>query len=145
MGCIKERTHKRCPVCAEDKPLDEFHIVKPKRGGTFLQGRCKVCNAQYCRRWFSENKHRLKSLNRQSHLRVEHGLTPEAYEALFQAQNGLCAICFRPCNTHKNLSIDHDHKSGKIRGLLCRNCNCAIGQAREDVTILKSMIAYLER
>jgi len=77
------------------------------------------------------------------------GITPERYADLFRSQNGACAICKNPetatrLGKVKALSVDHCHKSGAIRGLLCSDCNTGIGKLKDDVTILQSAIRYLE-
>lgn len=75
-------------------------------------------------------------------LKTRYGITPEQYTILLTMQRGVCAICQKP-PFRVRLAIDHDHKTGKIRGLLCRRCNCGIGNARESTAILAMMIAYL--
>lgn len=71
-----------------------------------------------------------------NHARFNH------YDDLFHSQSGLCAICRKSVN-HKTSHIDHDHESGKIRGLLCINCNHLLGQAKDSVLILERAIEYL--
>ena len=76
------------------------------------------------------------------------GITPEKYAELFKSQNGTCAICTNPetatrLGKVKALSVDHCHKSGAIRGLLCSDCNTGIGKLKDDVKILQSAIQYL--
>lgn len=83
-----------------------------------------------------------------SHLRKSFGMTLEEYMAKHAAQNGKCAICRRPETSTRNgktksLAVDHCHKSGKIRDLLCAACNKAIGLLKEDVGVLTAAIAYL--
>ena len=60
------------------------------------------------------------------------------------AQDGLCAICERHPEDGV-LRVDHDHSTGKIRGLLCRHCNLALGNMSDDVSLLRKAIAYLEK
>jgi hypothetical protein len=68
-----------------------------------------------------------------------YGLTPVEHADLVARQKGLCAICNEP----KDLCIDHDHKTGQVRGLLCTNCNLGIGNLKDDPEILRKAIAYL--
>lgn len=79
----------------------------------------------------------------------KYGLTPEQYTEMLESQNGVCAICGDPPaggNTSMSrLHVDHDHDTGKNRALLCGRCNTGLGQLREDVRILKNMIAYIEK
>lgn len=140
---LTNRTHKKCTICAAIKPLNEFHIVKPKRGGTFPQSRCKQCNQIYCKNWFAQNSHKLFMAGRKSHLKHQYGITVEQYEELMIIQKGRCAICQQLCPTGNSLSVDHHHDSGKVRGLLCRNCNSALGYSKENLAILQRMIDYL--
>lgn len=71
-------------------------------------------------------------------------ITFEEYNKLFVMQYGKCSICkVHQNNLKRTLVVDHDHKNGKIRGLLCQNCNTALGHAKESISILESMIHYL--
>ena len=68
---------------------------------------------------------------------------PESdYNAMWAAQDGKCAICRQPCI--KALSVDHCHKTGRIRGLLCMRCNMALGLFKDDTAMMKRAIDYLE-
>jgi hypothetical protein len=85
-----------------------------------------------------------------SRARRRYGLSQEQFDKMFQEQNGVCAICFRPERSTKNgklkaLSIDHNHSTGKVRKLLCDGCNHALGYAEENTIILASMIEYIRR
>lgn len=75
-------------------------------------------------------------------LEKKNGLTQERYEATVQKQNGCCAICHKPT---KNLYIDHCHKTGKFRALLCNLCNTGLGMFFESVEIMSSAIRYVQR
>jgi hypothetical protein len=80
-------------------------------------------------------------------LKREYGITVQEYENLVASQNGVCAVCRSPVrgNRWKRLHIDHDHLTGKVRGLLCNNCNFAIGQMADDPARLRAAADYLER
>ena len=65
---------------------------------------------------------------------------------MYDVQNGVCAICKKSGDGKwKKLCVDHDHKTGKVRQLLCRRCNMILGQAYDDSGLLADMIAYLNR
>lgn len=88
------------------------------------------------------NAHR-KTTWRGWHLQNRYGITVEQYKEMFEKQGGLCAICGKPEQIHANLSVDHCHISGKVRGLLCTNCNRAIGLLGDNKDILRKAIEYL--
>ena len=75
-----------------------------------------------------------------------HGLTVEEFRALLEAQNSLCAICRGPWRgwNGQNPHIDHCHKTGRVRGLLCASCNSALGRFGDDPELLRRAAAYLE-
>jgi hypothetical protein len=76
----------------------------------------------------------------------KYGITIEKYDELLQTQNGGCAICGRTENGRKkNFIVDHDHKTEKVRGLLCTQCNAGLGNFRDDPSLLQSAIDYLRR
>jgi hypothetical protein len=86
-------------------------------------------------------------------LRLEkYGMTAAQYEAMFISQGGKCAVCGSDGSNHFSkygvpspLLIDHDHKTGKVRGLLCSNCNSALGQAHDNPELLEMLAEYLRR
>lgn len=93
------------------------------------------------------NKEQNARWSRKSYLRIKYGLTPEAYDAILQVQNGVCAICggLNPGKTaDHSLAVDHSHVSGKIRGLLCIKCNAGLGSFDDNIERMKKAIAYLE-
>lgn len=70
-------------------------------------------------------------------------MTEDEYNELWNAQEGLCAICQKKCI--KALAIDHCHKTNNVRGLLCMKCNTALGSFNDDVILLKRAIEYIEQ
>lgn len=88
---------------------------------------------------------------REWNMQTKFGITGEQYAAMLKAQGGVCAICEeaerrpdRRTGEMKALAIDHDHKTGKVRGLLCADCNTAIGLLDDDPELLRAAIAYLD-
>ena len=82
---------------------------------------------------------------RESNLKQRYNLSIEEYENLLRSQNGQCKICKATKNkSNRRLSVDHCHKSGKIRGLLCNHCNVAIGMLKDNPELLKQAISYLK-
>jgi hypothetical protein len=84
-------------------------------------------------------------MSRASHLKNAYGLTQDEYDAQLSYQNGGCAICGRkPEPEEKNFPVDHNHKSGSRRGILCSNCNLAVGFFRDSPSRCRKAAAYLE-
>lgn len=86
-----------------------------------------------------------KRKQREYHLGKKFGLTVEQYDEMLAAQGGGCAICGRPPRDDISLHVDHDHESGRVRGLTCFRCNNALGDFNDDPTLLASASAYLDR
>lgn len=90
--------------------------------------RCKACAAKS---------------RREAHVERTYGLGPDGYEALFAVQDGKCAIC-RKRQLDRAIAVDHDHKTGAVRGLLCHRCNHdLLGAAYDSVRILQAAVNYL--
>ncbi len=95
------------------------------------------------RAWHKKNP----NAKRASVLKCQYGLTLKDYDLMFEAQQGLCAICGR-VETSRNqwglkaLAVDHDHKTGKVRGLLCSHCNTKLGHL-EDLEFITKARIYL--
>jgi ribosomal protein L34E len=88
---------------------------------------------------------------KKANLKRDFGITLEYYHELLESQNECCAICGKPevIKTQRGnvrmLSVDHDHTTREVRGLLCMKCNSLIGHAKEEVSILERAIAYLKK
>lgn len=97
-------------------------------------------------KWKKRHPKKYKLSHFKTHLKMKYGITLEEFEALWKKQNGLCAICKRPLTRRKHgYSVDHNHKTNKIRGLLCGNCNFLLGNSHENPQILEQAILYLQR
>lgn len=137
---------KPCTKCGKLKNWREFNKQFSNRDG--LAYYCKKCESKY-QKDRAKNP-QVKADNKNRLLKNFFGLTLEEYKAKFDEQNGLCAICNKPeVKLHHRtgeiiaLAVDHDHKTGKVRKLLCHRCNLLLGNCEEDIDILKAMIAYL--
>lgn len=87
------------------------------------------------------------ALARKSNLRNLYGITPEIYDELLAAQGGACAICRGDIagKSKKYFSVDHDHTSGRVRGLLCEGCNFGLGKFKDSSELLQAAISYLAK
>lgn len=79
------------------------------------------------------------------HLKRKYGISSEQRNEMIKVQDNKCAICGRPPTQGRKLHVDHDHKTNKIRKLLCFSCNAIIGLAKEDTDILYAVIKYLNQ
>lgn len=82
-----------------------------------------------------------QSLHRHHRLRKDYGINGEDYDAMLAEQDGACAIC--GAESQASLDVDHDHDTGRVRGLLCRQCNVMLGFARDNATILRRAASYV--
>lgn len=146
-------------------PVITFGDVTPKPcrkcGSTerHRDGRCKQCcrrgsSAYYAKnkdkvrdnvlRWKSANRTHIKRVVASWNLRKKYGITIEDYEAILSGQDSRCAICRSDTSAGGDrLAVDHCHKTGKIRGLLCFDCNVAIGKFKDSPELLLRAIEYL--
>ena len=95
----------------------------------------------YNAQWVRDNPVRMRVLRRRALLKAKYNMTIEDYAALLLRQGGHCALCERTTNLH----IDHDHKSGTVRGILCIKHNHAFGVFGDNVEGLVRALAYLEK
>lgn len=155
----------RCTRCGEVKPEDLFDRNRAARSGR--DPRCKACRKDgkarsrelnppapetlrgYARRYKERHPERVAAADRRRNLR-KFGITPEEYDRLTAAQAGRCAVCRQPetalnprTGAPKVLAVDHCHRRGGVRGLLCQNCNTALGLLGDDPSRLAAAIAYI--
>lgn len=138
---------KRCSKCREVKPRSGFYTNPSGKGG--LQNYCKDCHRQHVREWSKKNGPRIykerwrKYRDRDSAAKVKrkYGLSKAEHDKMLWDQDRKCAIC----GEEAKLSVDHCHETGKVRGLLCSNCNHLLGKAKDRESILFSAILYLRR
>jgi len=113
---------------------------------------CKVCWRAYSKRYTETRKVAIQEINRKSwhKNKDKYNLARKLggaslFSELLLKQNNVCAICSNPetSKRYRSLSVDHDHSTGKIRGLLCSNCNRALGLLKDDILVLKKAIDYL--
>ena len=94
----------------------------------------------YFREYYAKNKKRMRSYD----LKRKFGITAEVYEQMLKDQNNACKICKSAHSDEQKLCVDHSHKTGKVRGLLCHQCNKALGLLKDDVALLEEAVAYLK-
>ncbi len=107
-------------------------------------------NPEYLKEYRQKHKEKIKELCKKAHLKKFYNLSLEDYNEMVKQQNNKCAICGNEeTNTHKgnsvNLSLDHNQKTGKVRELLCKDCNVTLGNLKEDISLFYKCIEYLEK
>lgn len=154
---------QKCTKCGSVKELDQFHLNTSKSNGH--TNVCKPCantcsrewNAAHrgarniaMRKWRDRNVEKYSERIHAKRLRQFYDMSADEYAAKLAAQNGCCAVCkqaetSRYKGTLRRLSVDHNHKTGEIRALLCTRCNAALGLVNDDPDILLAMINYLQQ
>ena len=103
----------------------------------------KETHRDICRERTAEWRSKNTRMKRANHIKNSYNLPIEEYEAMLISQNSSCAICSLPFP--KSPYVDHDHITNKVRALLCNSCNCVLGYAKDNISILQNAIKYLER
>jgi len=164
---------KICTRCKKTRVLSKFTKQKECKDG--VRSICKHCDKEWRANYYLNNKEKIKKsvsqwqkenrvlvyarkksyykkhpikrkqYQRLCNLKYKFGMTVNDYNKILKNQNYTCAICHKKESKQKHLSVDHNHKTGKVRGLLCSNCNNTLGLLYEDIKILKSMITYLRK
>ena len=101
--------------------------------------------------WKKNNPDKVKQYQRTSNLRKNFGLSMDEYEQMLEKQNNLCAICEKPetfihhqTKETARLAVDHCHKTNKVRKLLCKSCNTALGLFKDDIGVMENAVQYLK-
>jgi hypothetical protein len=140
---------KTCTVCKEVKSFDCFYPRKDRPTVQYVP-QCKACNAlkakkrywedpeghkEKTKNWVKNNREKCRVIFRKHRYKI----SDVDYQKMKSDSAGLCAIC----SSSEKLFIDHDHITGKIRGLLCRTCNLGLGHMRDSALNLRKSIDYL--
>lgn len=156
---------RNCSKCKIFKSWDAFYLAKEQRSGHAPC--CKSCWSLLGKEkrsrdpekyriiskkswWKNHDANRKRDRERQhtqgfkKKLRQRYGISIEQYEKMAEKQKGLCFICENLPRKGYRLSVDHDHITGQVRGLLCNECNIGIGYLRHDIQSLQRAINYLK-
>jgi len=141
-----------CTKCKEEKSEDRFGIVKDyactgKTKPSWRNSRRSWCKACMCKAQMEHISRKdpadVREAKRATHYRSAYGISVAQYEKMFAAQGGLCYICYRPPKKHR-LAVDHNHRTGQVRGLLCANCNRGLRWFYDDPVKLRKAAEYLD-
>ena len=136
---------KTCTKCGEIKSKSEFYSHKNTKDK--LTSLCKQCYKENEINWKINNPDAYKESCRRRNLKKKFGITLEEYETLYLSQQGKCACCGieKPNTGINGLVVDHCHITGKVRELLCTQCNTALGLLKEDEFIIDSLLDYVRK
>ena len=138
---------KTCTDCGEIKLLSDFR----SRGGKMshlYKSHCNTCLYKSHRSWVDKNQDRVAEYREKdpwtlSKRCARRGITPEQLVDRYERQEGCCAICRTEVSLIDS-AIDHNHDNGEFRGILCKQCNRALGMFKDSADVLKNAIEYLE-
>lgn len=162
---------KRCTRCKRALPVDEFVSSKNRRDGKHPW--CRACTRALQKKWLQKpgvrervrayqrewsrspevrQKHAVyqkspagKRVKWRTKIKAKYGLTETDYLGMLAKQAGACAVCRSRFASSKQTHVDHCHKTGRVRGILCGHCNRALGEAKDDPRILRALADYLEK
>ncbi len=123
---------KYCNKCSRDLPTTKFGLRTYGNGEKALQSKCKDCERVIRKQYYKPHEYARRKFK----------LSEEDYNTLINRSQGLCEVCNTPMTKR---CIDHDHKTGKVRGVLCNNCNTSLGLLNDSVETLNKLIQYLEQ
>lgn len=135
-----------CAKCHEMKPRVGFYRMS--KYSSKYTSYCRLCMKGMGAQQYQETRERELARGIVYRLRTKYGMTPADFDTMLQRQQNQCAICqreFLRTSSQNMPKVDHDHATGKVREILCDNCNKALGYAQDDLSLLRKMIAYLEK
>lgn len=144
---MTKETAKECSTCKIIKELSEFY-KRADRGKCTYRSQCKSCHK--ARSWAGRDKRKHRVISYKHQLKRNYNLSVDGFNQRFKKQAGKCLICESRLENifleveGKRASVDHDHKTGEIRGLLCNSCNSGLGYLKDDLDLLMRAIDYLE-
>ena len=135
---------KTCVVCDRAKPLEDFY---------FRYTKCKDCAKRQAREIYAAGTSKTRSYDGvfEASLKRNYGITLAEYDRMHTAQGGLCAVCHQPETMLRRnglpyrLSVDHNHRTGEVRALICRRCNQIVWAFAEHAGLFGDVARYLER
>jgi hypothetical protein len=127
-------------TCGKEKPATDFYVRN--KVSMVRHSICKECDKARVKARHQANPER----TRNNDLKRNYGITLDEHTQMYENQNGVCATCKKPGDGKwKKLCVDHDHKTGKVRQLLCRRCNMVLGQVFDDISLFDEYIKYLQK
>jgi len=134
----------KCKKCTLVKLATDFYRDSATKSG--YKSSCKKCSSALATDWKQKNKEYTAEYNKKYKLQYNYGLSVDEYNNLLVEQENRCAICFTSVEQlPRGLVVDHNHTTGKARGLLCHACNVALGMLKESEDNLMGALSYLRK
>lgn len=138
---------KTCSMCKEDKPLTSYR----SRGGKMkhlLKSRCNDCLGSEYKRWSKANPETIREYRAKDKWTLKkrckrHGISETEFWSIYEEQDGTCPVCDKAVEAEDS-AIDHNHNTGKVRGILCKPCNRGIGLLGDNPKTMIRAAAYLQ-
>lgn len=137
-----------CKVCGKNNR--RYATRDNGSGKRYYNLVCSTCKSSERRRQIRtindpEKLSAIREQQRKHRLKTKYGITPDEYDVLLQSQDGVCDICKRPNKKEIFMPVDHNHKTGAVRGILCEACNKAIGLFEESEISLHNAVEYIRK
>jgi len=127
-------------ICIKCGPKPRSHFTKNKKHKNGLQSKCKKCANEDAKLRYKKDNGDKMSWNMRKY---RYGITKNDFMKLKDKQFGLCTICYEKLPEDKKIHVDHDHETGKVRGLLCPRCNIAVGIFENNKNLIGNIVDYL--
>ena len=128
---------KKCTECGDIKKLEAFNKSNKSKDGR--RQKCRLCEKAY------RERPEVKQQRYERDLFNKYGITIKEYNEMFEEQEGCCKVCnSHQMNFNTSLAVDHNHKTGEVRGLLCSSCNTALGLLGDNPVVVESALNYLK-
>ena len=135
---------KKCTKCQNVKSLENFAVRKRRKSG--FASWCSECLNEWRRKDKIKTKNKYQDYEFARGLKRFYGLTVHQYESMLLKQNGCCDCCgIHESKFKRRLHVDHDHETGKIRALLCTECNPGLGYFKHSIERLELAVQYLKK
>lgn len=151
---ICEEINMKCRICKEDKDLSEFYKNNSKKNN--INSECKECSKEFRKEYYQNNKEKINKnvtawiknnpkRHKHNELMRKYNITYEGYIVLEKQQKAMCIICGKTKEENgQDLAVDHCHKTGIVRGLLCKSCNRGLGMFQDNPKLVLTAYRYLK-
>lgn len=132
---------KKCTTCGVNKSREDFYKSKSYKDG--LGYRCKECDGKARAKFREKHLDKEKARQKYRNIKCRYGLSKEEYDRLYERSGGACYSCGRvPANMQ--ICVDHCHETGRVRGLLCTECNKGLGLIGDTIESVEKLLEYLK-